>query len=212
MTGRVQGETPAQPAELPIFPLGTVLFPGGILPLRVFEARYMDMVRDCMQQAQPFGVCLILQGSEVGAAAEHEMIGCSASIVDWDMQQLGLLQIRTVGGERFQIDERRVQKDGLVRGTVSWLEPDPEVAVPEEFAICTSLARRLVEDLVTREKDPAKRMIGEPYRYESAAWVSNRLCEFLPIPARAKHKLMALDDPAVRLSLVHQFLQQRKVI
>lgn len=198
--------------DVALFPLNAVLFPGGVMPLRIFEARYMDMVRDCMQKEQSFGVCLIVKGAEVGGAADHEPVGCLAKIVDWDMQQLGLLHIRTIGRQRFRMLERRVQKDGLIRADVQPLAADPEVALPENYAACGVLIRRLVQDLEKREDDPGKRMVAQPYEFDSAAWVSNRLCEFLPIPLRAKHKLMELDDPLVRLSLVHQFLQQRQAI
>lgn len=198
--------------DLPVFPLATVLFPGGVLPLRVFEARYIDMVRDCMRQASPFGVCLITRGGEVGEAAEHEPVGCLATITDWDMEQLGLLQIRTRGGERFRVVSRRVLKNGLVRVSAEAIAPDPDMPVPEAFAICSDLLRRIVGDLVEREPDPQARMIREPYAFDSAAWVGNRLSEFLPINARAKQKLMELDDPMTRLSLVHRYLGQQRVI
>jgi Lon protease-like protein len=199
-------------ADLPIFPLGTVLFPGGVLPLRVFETRYMDMVRDCMQRETPFGVCLITRGGEVGEPAEHEPIGCLAHIRGWDMEQLGLLQLRTVGGARFRIVDRRVGRTGLIRASVDTLPDDPLVPVPEPMAECATLLRRIVEELREREPDPQKRMIAEPCHFDSAAWVSNRLCEFLPIPDAARHKLMALDEPLARLSLVHRWLQQHQVI
>ncbi len=199
-------------ADLPIFPLGTVLFPGGVLPLRVFETRYMDMVRDCMQRESPFGVCLITRGGEVGEPAEHEAIGCVAHIRGWDMEQLGLLQLRTVGGTRFRIVDRRVGRNGLIRASVDELPDDPALPVPDEMAECPMLLRRIVEELREREPDPQKRMIAEPCDFDSAAWVSNRLCEFLPIPDAARHKLMALDEPLARLSLVHRWLQQHQVI
>jgi uncharacterized protein len=198
--------------DIALFPLSAVLFPGGVMPLRIFEARYMDMVRNCMQQDRMFGVCLIVKGGEVGRAAEHEAVGCLAKIVDWDMQQLGLLNIRTIGTQRFRTLERRVQKDGLIRADIQPLAADPEVALPDDHSACGVLIRRLVEDLEKREDDPLKRMVASPYEFESAAWVSNRLCEFLPIPLRARQKLMELDDPLARLSLVHQFLQQRQAI
>jgi uncharacterized protein len=199
--------------DIPIFPLGTVLFPGGVLPLRVFEARYMDMVRDCMKREAPFGVCLITHGGEVGEPAEHETVGCLASIRDWDMEQLGLLQIRTVGTERFRIVARQVAPNGLVLAQVETIEDDdPGVAVPDAFSVCAALLARIVEDLERREADPEKRMIASPYAFDSAAWVSNRLAEFLPIPGPLKHKLMVLDDPVARLGLVHRFLEQHQVI
>lgn len=198
--------------NLAIFPLGTVLFPGGVLPLRIFEARYMDMARDCMAKQLPFGVCLITAGGEIGEAAEHEEVGCTATIADWDMQQLGLLQVRAIGGQRFRVLSRRVQADGLIRADAEPIDEDPPALVPDEFVVCSSLVRRIVEDLVLREDDPMKRMIAEPYEFDSATWVGNRLCEFLPISPKARQRLMELDDPLTRLSLIHQYLQQHQVI
>jgi len=198
--------------ELAIFPLNTVLFPGGVLPLRIFEARYMDMARDCMAREEPFGVCLITSGGEVGEAAEHEPVGCLARIADWDMQQLGLLQVRAIGGQRFRVKSRRVQADGLVRAGVEPIADDPDLQIPSEFSACVGLLARVIDDLVEREADPMKRMIEPPYRLESAAWVSNRLCEFLPISPKARQRLMELDDPLTRLSVIHRYLEQHRVI
>jgi len=203
---------PAVLADLPIFPLGTVLFPGGALPLRVFEPRYMDMVRDCLKHGTPFGVCLIVKGREVGEAAEHEEVGCLATITDWDMQQLGLLHVRARGGERFRIAARRVQPDGLIRAQAEPVAPDAPEAVPERFATCAHLVRRIVEDLIEKEPAALSRMVGEPYSYESASWVSNRLCEFLPISVRARQKLMELTDPLARLQIVHRYLEDHRVL
>jgi Lon protease-like protein len=198
--------------DVPVFPLSTVLFPGGVLPLRIFEARYMDMVRNCMQHDTPFGVCLITKGGEVGDAAEHEPIGTLAHIRGWDMEQLGVLQLRTVGGSRFRIVDRRVGRNGLIRASADALPDDARVDVPDDMADCVALLRRIVDELRGREPDPDKRMIAEPVDFDSAAWVANRLCEFLPIPNPAKHKMMALDAPLTRLSLVQRWLQQHQVL
>lgn len=203
----------AAPASaIPVFPLGTVLFPGGALPLRIFEARYMDMVRDCMQRGAPFGVCLITRGREVGEAAEHEAVGCLATIAEWDMEQLGVLRIRARGGERFRAISTRVQKDGLIRAVVEPVDPDEYRPVPERFATCARLLRRIVEDMVEKQPRAIDRMVGEPYLYDCAGWVSNRLCEFLPIGAKARQKLMELPDPLARLAIVHQYLEQHAVL
>lgn len=198
--------------DLAIFPLGTVLFPGGVLPLRVFETRYLDLVRECTAADAPFGVCLITEGSEVGEAARHEAVGCTAHIVDFDMEKAGVLNLRTVGGQRFRVLERRVGKDRLIRADVEMIDADEPAAVPRDFAACASLLRRLVDDLVAREPDPMRQMIAAPYDFDSAAWVGNRLCEFLPIPPRARQKLMELEDAPTRLSLIHQYLQQHRVL
>ena len=116
--------------DVPVFPLSTVLFPGGVLPLRIFEARYMDMVKVCMQRDAPFGVCLITRGGEVGEPAEHEAVGTLAHIRGWDMEQLGLLQLRTIGGLRFRIVDRRVGRNGLIRASVDDMQMARAVGIP----------------------------------------------------------------------------------
>jgi Lon protease-like protein len=197
---------------LPIFPLSTVLFPDGILPLRIFEARYVDMVRACMRHDTPFGVCRLIKGSEGGAPAEHEAIGCLAHLRDWDMQPGGLLHVRAQGGRRFHITARRVAPDGLILADVQLIDADPLVSVPPEHAACTDLIRRIVDTLRREGPEADQGLIAEPCAFESAAWVANRLSEFLPIAAPAKHQLMALDDPLARLAIVHRWLLQNKVI
>lgn len=217
---------------LPIFPLNTVLFPAGLLPLRIFEARYMDMVRACMREARDFGVCLIKKGHEVGRNdTEPEAIGCRARISDWDMEQLGLLQIATVGAERFRITRLASQADGLLVATTEPLGDEPALPVPTEFDACTTLLERIIgqierEAARERAKDPArvelvaeaggasavKSPIAAPYRLGDASWVGNRLCELLPISLAAKQKLMELTDAPTRLAIVHQYLKQQKII
>ncbi|MGH1359727.1 MAG: LON peptidase substrate-binding domain-containing protein [Burkholderiaceae bacterium] len=198
--------------EIPIFPLSAVLFPEGVLPLRIFEARYMDMVRDCLKSETRFGVCLITDGGEVGQPAEHTSTGCAAAITEWDMEQLGLLNIRTIGQERFSIETARTEKSGLIIANVSFIEPECDVQVPAEYAACVPLLERIVRGLVEKETNPMRKMIEAPYRFESSSWVSNRLCEFLPIPAPTKHKLMMVDDPVARLTVVHDFLKRQGII
>jgi Lon protease-like protein len=172
----------------------------------------MDMVRERMQREAPFGICLITRGGEVGEAAEHEPVGCLAHIRGWDMEQLGVLQLRAVGGQRLRVLERDIGANGLIRAKVELLPDDPPMPIPDEMRDCVVLIRRIVDELRTREPDPERRMIAEPCDFESAAWVANRIAEFMPIPAPAKHKLMVLDEPVVRLSIVHGWLQQHQVI
>lgn len=189
--------------QLPIFPLGTVLFPGGQLPLRVFEARYVDMTRDCMKRGTPFGVCLIREGSEVGTPALPHPIGCLAAIHDWDMQQLGVLQIKTVGTHRFRIESTEVAANGLIRALAHRIDDDDPVrAVRPEFEACARLLKALLPKL------PAE-MMPQPHHFERAGWLANRLAEVLPIPPLAKQKLMELEDPDLRLATIHRFLEQQ---
>lgn len=206
--------------RLPLFPLNTVLFPDGVLPLRVFEARYMDMVRDCMKTASPFGVVLITRGSEVGTPASTETVGTMAHIAAWDMPQLGLLHLRAVGGERFRIQASEVQSDGLRVAQVERIDPDEDFPLAEEFEPCAELLQRVIADVGSQRdgdaeeaNDPINAIPFEPpYRFESSVWVGNRLCEFMPITLSARQKLMQLQDASSRLELVQRFLTQHGVL
>lgn len=191
--------------EIPLFPLNAVLFPGGHLPLRVFEARYMDMTRDCLRSEQPFGVCLIRQGKEVGEAAVPEDVGCLAHIAEWDMQQLGVLTLQARGGLRFRILERQVSPAGLVIASVSPIAPEPETPIPANLAACAKLLQLIAAD-------ESKTPFEPPYRFEDAAWVGYRLTEILPVPLAAKQKLLELNDPLARLEILHRFLEQRGLL
>ena len=195
------GTTP----DVPIFPLGTVLFPGGLLPLRVFETRYMDMTRECMKEQKPFGVCLIKSGREVGDPAVPEEIGCLAHIQDWDMRELGVLSLRTQGGQRFRIRDSVVSGDGLVRASIELIDPEPAAALPSEFTACANLL-----ELVVADKSAA--VFAEPHRFDDATWVGYRLTEILPVPLAAKQRLLELDDSVLRLQILYRFLEQRGLI
>ena len=206
--------------QLPLFPLNAVLFPGGVLPLRVFEARYMDMVRQCMRDSSPFGVVLITKGGEVGAPAITAPVGTIARIAAWDMPQLGLLHLRAIGVERFRIERAEVRPDGLQVGHVEPIAPDDDLPLDERYHPCADLLRRVIDDLVRQRaedgdggQDPLHAIAFEsPYRFDSSVWVGNRLCEFMPIPLRARQKLMELQDATSRLQLVQRFLLQHGVL
>ena len=187
--------------EIPLFPLGTVLFPGGLLPLRIFEQRYMEMTKRCLRDESPFGVCLIREGAEVGAPATPEAIGCLARIVHWDMQQLGLLQVVARGVERFRVHETRIQADGLVLGGVEALPEAPDVPVPERFAFCRQLLERVAAE-------HGEDLFAKPYRFESSTWVGARLAEVMPLPAASRQRLLEFDDPLMRLGVLQQLLSQ----
>jgi len=188
-----------------IFPLRAVLFPGGLLPLRIFEQRYMNMAKDCMRDEQPFGVCLIRSGEEVGAPATPEDVGCLARIVQWDMQQLGLLQITARGEERFRILAHQVLASGLTRARIEPLPADLDAPLPDEFLACARLLRLVIEE-------HGARTIEAPFRFDSSSWVSSRLCEILPVPLAAKQKLMELADSRERLEILQKFLKQHGLV
>jgi hypothetical protein len=189
--------------DLPVFPLNTVLFPGGRLPLRIFEQRYMEMAKACLRDNTPFGVCLIREGAEVlsgdtAAPAVPASIGCLARIADWDMPQLGVLHVVARGERRFRILERRTQADGLARADVELLPEETDAAVPESCARCA----RLLEHLL--EQQPA--LFESPSRLDSSTWVSARLAEVLPLPLQEKQKLLELADGAERLEHLNSLL------
>jgi Lon protease-like protein len=186
--------TPAS-GEVALFPLNTVLFPGGLLPLRVFEQRYLAMAKDCLRTGEPFGVCLIREGAEVGQAATPETVGCLARIVHWDMQQLGVLQITAQGEQRFRILRRRVRTDGLALAGIETLPEARDAALPGQYAACAAALRRLVEE-------HGERIFAAPHRFDSCAWVGERLAELLPLPLREKQELLELGDGAAQLQRV----------
>jgi Lon protease-like protein len=188
--------------DLPIFPLKTVLFPGGVLPLRVFETRYVDMTRECMKENRPFGVCLIREGGEVGQPAVPEDVGTLASITDFDVADPGVLGIKALGGKRFRIVERTVSRQGLVRAKARVLEPEEDAPIPPEFASCARIVTLVIAD-------QAAGTFAEPYDFESASWVGYRLSEILPVPLKAKQKLLELEGGIARLEVLQKFLEQR---
>jgi uncharacterized protein len=210
--------------RLPLFPLSTVLFPGGVLPLRIFEARYMDMARDCLRDELSFGVCMLTdpKASESSRNASIAEVGCSATIGAWDMRQLGLLHVRAIGGQRFRILESRTERNGLKVAEVDWIEEDTDAPIAPEHAPCVDLLRRVFDDLRAQVAERRRELVDdddvlnrppfeEPFNLESSSWVSNRLCEVLPVPLKAKQKLMELDDGRARLEIVHTYLKQHSV-
>lgn len=201
---------------LPLFPLKTVLFPGGVLPLKVFEARYTDMVRDCMANETPFGIVLIKSGTEVGAAAEPEAVGTLANITQWDMEDLGILLLRTEGGARFRIRETRVLADRRLEALIDLLPPDEAAPVSDIHLQCAKTLKIVIDDINSKGRAEAGAEFASPFsqtlKLDDAGWVANRWSEILPIPLKARQKLLELDDAQSRLSVIYQYLQQHKII
>ncbi len=198
-------------AALPLFPLQSVLFPGALLNLRVFEARYLDLVSRCMRDRQPFGAICLRQGSEVrtgGEAIQLETTGVLAHLQDVDAEQTGVLRLRCHGGQRFEITAPAQQNDGLWVARAWLLDEDIGVA-PQASLIPT--VRALANAIGALERQGGS-PFGKPYRFDDAGWVSNRWCELLPISLAAKQKLMELDDPQMRLRLVDEYLRSKGVV
>ena len=191
--------------EIPLFPLNAVLFPGGVLPLRIFEQRYLDMTAACMKEAGAFGICLIASGDEAGGIAEPHPVGTLAHITDWEMEQLGILQVTVRGEQRFRILEKTIGANNLLRATVEIINDDGPLPVPLERQRLLPLLRRIASDM-----GPTR--IPEPHRYDDAEWVGFRITEILPVQNLAKQKLLELEDPISRLEILEKFLDQRKLL
>lgn len=189
--------------EVALFLLNAVLFPGGLLPLRVFEQRYMRMTTACLRDNKSFGVCLISEGAEVGAPAVPEPVGCLARIVQWDMPQLGVLSIMTRGERRFRILERHLEADGLARANVELLPEEDDAEVPIEHSVCARLLKAIIDEAGVTQ-------IEMPFRFESSSWVSARLAEILPLPLASRQRLLEIDDSRQRLEILYQILARQK--
>jgi Lon protease-like protein len=196
--------------ELALFPLQSVLFPGALLPLRVFEARYVDLVGRCLRENAMFGVVCLRQGREVGRSGVHfEQQGVMASIGDVDAEQAGILRVRCTGSQRFAIEgTARQQADGLWLADVSVL-PDDETMAPDAALLPTVKA---LASAIGALREQGSTPFIEPYRFDDAGWVANRWCEILPIPLMAKQRLMMLPEPQLRLRLVDEYLRDKGVV
>src|ERR1700685_3255295 len=166
-------------ADVPLFPLHTVLFPDGLLPLKIFEARYLDMARDCLREKTPFGVCMLKRGAE-GARAEEpsvpEAIGCLAEIEECDVEAFGMLLIRARGTRRFRLLSHRVEHNGLLVGMAGPPGEDMPLEGNEllaKFGACAEVLERIIATI--RERDADSLPFAEPFRLDDPSWVSNRL-------------------------------------
>mgnify|MGYP003582559982 FL=1 len=197
---------------IPLFPLSAVLFPSGVLPLRVFEVRYLDMVKKCIADKTEFGVVALLGGSEVRTPQGHEVLGTTgtmARIDEWSAPMPGLLHLRCTGTTRFDLQSSVQGKYGLWNGEAVPIEEDPIVEIPIALQASANRLGKLISDL---QKDgvPLPEMpVAAPFFLDESGWVANRWCELLPIPVDQKLRLLALKNPVERLEYVHKFLSDR---
>ncbi|HYN27087.1 MAG TPA: LON peptidase substrate-binding domain-containing protein [Burkholderiales bacterium] len=185
---------------VPIFPLNTVLYPGSLLPLRIFEQRYLEMTRDCLRDSTPFGVCKIKEGVEVGKPALPEALGCTALIAEWEMPHLGVFHLKARGQQRFRIRHQTIQPSGLIRAEIDLLEEVPGSANKKSLALC----RRVLEQIVGRLG--AEYFIA-PLAYDDPRWVSYRLAEVLPLALEEKQTLLETRDDHERLMRLYGLLK-----
>lgn len=210
MSGALGAELERAPLAIALFPLQSVLFPGAHLPLKVFEARYLDLIGRCMRERQSFGVVCLRQGKEAGRdGVRFEREGVLARIDDVDAERAGILQVRCTGTQRFAIDGAPCQqRDGLWLADVI-LQPDDDLQVPEPSLQATVKALANAIDALRKQGTTP---FAEPYRFDDAGWVANRWCEILPIPLTAKQRLMLLPEPQLRLRLVDEYLRGKGVV
>lgn len=189
--------------EIFIFPLHTVLFPDGVLPLKIFEQRYIEMTKICLRDDRPFGVCQIREGREVGAPALPEAIGCFATITQWDMPQLGLFHLMVRGSERFRIIETQVAANGLISGQVEVLAPESGPAEMDQA--CSEVLRLVIEKVGTAN-------FSAPIKLDDPAWVAYRLAEILRIDAAVKQQLLELQDVEACFFLLRRIMTEQGLI
>lgn len=211
VTAATASDGEAQAHSLPLFPLRTVLFPGGLLPLRIFEARYVDMIGRCMREGIPFGVLWLCEGAEAdevrearesGAAAQLADVGSSARIVDFERLEDGLLGILCRGEQRFRLLRRWVQSDGLHMGEVQWLVDPPQSPLPESRRALGAVLRSVMDEY----GDLARHLQPD---FEEAGWVANRFAELLPLSRAAQQQLLEIDDPLARLEAIAPLIEVR---
>lgn len=197
---------------IPLFPLQAVLFPGGRLPLRIFELRYMDMATLCLKESAPFGVCLIASGEEVATRgkkpAEPHAVGTLAHITDWDMPQLGVLNVIVEGGERFRLLHHWAEDSGLLRGEVELIATPTVLPIPGPYARLVPLLRTIVDQIPADAPNaPAK-----PHCFFDAGWLGMRYAEALPIPVAAKQNMLEVEDSIDRLEIIYRLLESKGLL
>ena len=201
--------------SLPLFPLTAVLFPDGLLALRVFEVRYLDMIARCRKAGAPFGVVSLTQGGEVRQPNVQEafaQVGTLAAIQDFDQPQPGLMLLRAQGGQRFRITASDQLKHGLWIADVERIAPDLAVPIPEDLQPTAEALQRLIRSLQLKPGHAGPMPILPPWKLDDCGWVANRWCELLPLPVALKQRLMELDNPLVRLELVSDVLTRTGIM
>lgn len=200
--------------SLPLFPLNLVIFPEGLLPLRIFEARYLDMIRACLRNKTPFGVVAVYaelasQGSDNSNATQSipfAKVGTTFTILDADVAHPGLITIRCLGQHRFRVKSAKQQADGLWMGEVEDIANEAGLEIPDDLKATQLHMQKLIDAIIKQGVSELEMPIGKPYKLNDCAWVANRWCEILNLPMIQKQRMLELDSPLVRLELVQDIL------
>ncbi|MDX1668611.1 MAG: LON peptidase substrate-binding domain-containing protein [Limnobacter sp.] len=196
--------------EIPLFPLTTVLFPGGYLPLQIFEVRYLTMIRECAKKKEAFGVVTLMHGQETRKPGEDirlSPVGTLAGLEEIEEETPSLLKVKTTGRQRFQLKSADQLDNGLWMGTVELMKEDPAVSVPEDLQRCAHLLVELIHSFDEQNIPPHQRPIQPPHHLDDCGWLANRWCEVLPIQTDIKLQLLGLDNPLVRLELINDLIK-----
>lgn len=191
--------------EIALFPLGSVLFPEGLMPLRIFEQRYMDMAKSCLRHEQPFGICLIADGHEVGVPATPYMMGTLARIVEWDMPQLGMLHVVVKGERSFVIRERWTEGSGLQKALITLVPEEAPQVLPHTHARLVPLLKRIFSE-------QGKNAYPQPHRLDDAVWLAWRFCELMPVPPAIKQEYLEMESTMERLEEIYRFCADRGLL
>ena len=194
--------TAPKQARLPLFPLNTVIFPGGQLPLRIFEQRYLDMVKQAIADDTPFGICAIREGTETGTPAVPYAVGSRVRVTDWDMPQTGILHIDTLAQERFVIRSTHTEPSGLLIGTVEAVSSEAATAVPDDLELAVEILRHIIDEYGDAH-------FPAPHAFDNAVWVGYRLSEVLPLKLSIKQNLLEMNDSVMRLRILTEFLKKQ---
>ena len=195
---------------IPLFPLGTTLFPGGIIALKIFEARYLDMMKHCLREDASFGVVSILDSNpseaDANAGAHFSNVGTLAKLEEFDAVQPALYMTKSYGTQRFKLISVKQEADGLWMGEVELIDPDPEMPLPKEHEKVAALLQEIIS--VIRSED----LLGDdafkmPANLDDCGWVANRLAELLPLPPAQKNHLLAQSNPRIRLDLISEIIE-----
>ena len=201
---------------LPLFPLKAVLFPEGVLPLKIVDSSCIDLVRDCMRRDSKFGVVLMKSGAEGDNAGEPEEVGCIARITSWDMPQLGILKIKTRGGLRFKIRHTRRLTNKQLEAQIDPIAPDIAIVPHGAYAACAETLKIIIDDLARRQasglEDIKESPFTQPIRLDDTGWVADRWSEILPIPLKARQKLLEVEDAESRMNLILYLLKKEAVL
>lgn len=197
---------------IPLFPLGQTLFPQGAIDLKIFEVRYLDMIKDCVSKNSSFGIVTLDQGTEVTVAGQESVIfmptGTIAEITYFDASQPSLFYIKCQGGQRFRVHHSQRQKNGLWMGEVEFIKDDLNTEIQPEHQKLADDVGKIIASLQRKGVREDQMPFVQPYQLDQCGWVANRWCEILPLTPAQKHHLLSVENPQIRLDLVKELIEE----